>query len=74
VSSWPLSFIVPLISPVHRIYTGTGGYEDKRYGGGGSNRTWGGGMQVADQSFEHNHNNALLVRSHNFADGAGLII
>jgi len=43
------------------IYTGTGGYEDKQYGGGSSGRSWGGGMQVVDQTFEHSHNNALLI-------------
>jgi len=42
------------------IYTGTGGYEDKRYGGG-SSRSWGGGTQVAHQTPDHPHNKALLI-------------
>jgi len=38
------------------IYTGTGGYEDSRYGAGGRS-----GAQVANQSFEHSHNSALVT-------------
>lgn len=59
---------------VHRVYTGTGGYEDKQYGGGSSSRSRGGGVQVADQSFEHSHNNALVVSSCNSTGRTDLTI
>ncbi|KAF9645901.1 hypothetical protein BDM02DRAFT_3119510 [Thelephora ganbajun] len=42
-------------------YTGTGGYgEENRYGGG-SNRSWGGGIQTEDQTFGHKDNGALYM-------------
>lgn len=58
-------FLDHVVSPaVHRVYTGTGGRDDEnsRYGGG-NNRSWGGGEQTKDQTFEHKDNRALLVRS-----------
>ena len=60
-------FLVRFILPGYRTYTGTGGYgEDNRYGGG--SRSWGGGIQIEDQSFEHKDNQSLLVRSHGSAE------
>ena len=59
----------PHLTPIHSTYRGTGGYEGGRYGAGGR-----GGSQVTDQSFEHSHNNALVVRGHNIVGGASLII
>ena len=54
-------FLARFISPCCRTYTGTGGYGDtNRYGGGGS-RSWGSGIQIEDQSFEHKDNEALYV-------------
>ena len=69
-------FLDHFISPaVHRVYTGTGGRDDEnsRYGGG-NNRSWGGGEQTKDQTFEHKDNNSLVVSSHNLAGGTDLTI
>lgn len=69
-------FLDRFASPaVHRLYTGTGGRDDEnsRYGGG-NNRSWGGGEQTKDQTFEHKDNGALYVRSHDLAGGTDLII
>ena len=69
-------FLDHVASPaVHRVYTGTGGRDDEnsRYGGG-NNRSWGGGEQTKDQTFEHKDNRALLVRSHSLAGGTDLTI
>jgi len=43
------------------LYTGTGGYEEEKRYGGGSSRSWGGGLQVRDQLPGHQQNNALYV-------------
>jgi len=44
------------------LYTGAGGRDDEnsRYGGGNS-RSWGGGEQTKDQTWEHRDNNALRI-------------
>jgi len=63
-----LCFRVCFVSPVHRLYTGTGGYgEENRYGGGSS---WGSRVQSEDQTFDHKDNKALFVRSRSLAEGA----
>ena len=67
-----LRFLVRFISSGYRTYTGAGGYGDDNQYGGGSNRSWGGGMQVADQSFKHKDNAALFVRSHGSAEDTRL--
>lgn len=64
-----LHFRFFFVSPIRRVYTGTGGYgEENRYGGGSS---WGGDRdQSEDQTFDHKDNNALFVSSHYLAEGA----
>jgi len=59
-----LCFLVLSISLGHRTYTGAGGYGDDNRYGGGSNRSWGGGIQTEDQSFDHKDNKSLYVRIH----------
>jgi len=65
-------FLIRFISLGYRVYTGTGGYEEENRYGGGSSRSWGGGIQARDQTFGHKHNNQLLVRSNSLVDGAYL--
>lgn len=63
---------IPSISPGYRLYTGTGGSEEENRYGGGNSKSWGGGGQMRDQTFNHKHNKALLVRSDSLVDGAYL--
>ena len=63
-----IRFLIRFISSGYRTYTGAGGYGDDNQYGGGSNRSWGGGMQVQDQSFRHKDNTALFVRIHGPAE------
>jgi hypothetical protein len=58
-----LCFLIRFISLGHRTYTGTGGHGDERRFGGNGN-SGGSAIQVEDQSFDHEHNLALRVRSH----------
>lgn len=68
-----LCFPTCLVLPIRRVYTGAGGFgEENRFGGG--SRSWGNDVQIGDQSFEHSHNSALVVRSHSGVNGTDLTI